>query len=347
MKNRNLSQVKINRRDFALSLTAATAGSFLAGCTSQQPTPPPVEPSTASPATETYSMVVFLKGSEFFNWSYAGMLAAAQRIGVYLHTELQGPAEWDASLEARTIVELIDQGVAGLIVTAGEANTLVPAINQAVEAGIPVITFDSDSPASQRLCFVGTDNYRAGYEAGKTIADWLDGQGVVAVSTFPGPDHLVKRVQGFKDSLAEFGPEIELAAVINDEGRTDKAETQFTALFKLYPNINAVFAAHGNPGPGIAAAVRNLGLVGQVEIMAFDFGLPVIELIEKEEIKATVGQDPYLMGYLGLMLAFGARQQTEAPFAQPGFGPAPSFVDTGVRILGKKDVELYKTPPRF
>ena len=45
---------------------------------------------------ETYAMVVFLKGSEFFNWCYAGMTDAARAIGPHVSVELQGPAEWDA-----------------------------------------------------------------------------------------------------------------------------------------------------------------------------------------------------------------------------------------------------------
>ena len=95
-------------------------------------------------APERYGMVVFLKGSEFFNWAYAGMRDAAKMLGDNIQVELQGPAEWDASLEARAIEQLIAKRISGIVVTAGEANALVPAINKAVGAGIPVITFDSD-----------------------------------------------------------------------------------------------------------------------------------------------------------------------------------------------------------
>ena len=72
-------------------------------------------------------MVVFLKGSEFFNWAYAGMLDAAKLFGPHVKCELQGPAEWDATMEARAIMQLISRQVDGIVVTAGEANTLQPA----------------------------------------------------------------------------------------------------------------------------------------------------------------------------------------------------------------------------
>ena len=151
-------------------------------------------------------MVVFLKGSEFFNWCYQGMVDAAARIGPQIKTELQGPAEWDASLEARAIEELTAKGATGILATAGDAAPWCRPSTQPSKLGFPVLTFDSDAPDSKRLTFVGTQNYAAGYTAGEAMAEWLGGKGKIAISTFPGPDHLAKRVQGFKDALAANGP---------------------------------------------------------------------------------------------------------------------------------------------
>ena len=295
---------------------------------------------------ERYAAVVFLSGSEFFNWAYAGMRDAARLLGPHVQVELQGPAEWDASLEARSLEQLTARKIDGVVLTAGEANALIPAIDRAVAAGIPVITFDSDSPGSTRLAFVGTDNYNAGWAAGKAMAEWLGRAGRVGVSTFPGPDHLKQRLDGFTAALARFAPGITIAAVVNDEGDVAKAETQITAMLQADPGITGIFCAHGNPGPGAAAAVRNLGRQGKVQILAFDFGTPVIELIESGEIKGTVGQNPYLMGYMSMLLAYSARHPTEVPSGRPGFGPVPATIDTGVTVLYKADIGRYRTVPK-
>ncbi len=298
--------------------------------------------------TETYGMVVFLKGSEFFNWAYAGMIDAAKAIGPHVKTELHGPAEWDATLEARAIEQLVAKKVDGIIVTAGEANTMVPAINRAIRAKIPVITFDSDAPTSNRLCFVGTNNYQAGYEAGKAMGEWLGDAGRIGISTFPGPAHLKQRQDGFEAGLKDAAPGAKVVAVVNDERDVAKAETQITAMLQANKEINGIFGAHGNPGPGAAAAVRSLGLQGKIQVMGFDFGMPVIELIEKGEIKGTVGQNPYLMGYMSMMLAYAAHHPTEVPSVFEGFGHVPTAgIDTGVRILDKETSAIYKNPPRF
>lgn len=295
---------------------------------------------------ETYAMVVFLKGSEFFNWAFAGMLDAAKLLGPHVKCELQGPAEWDATMEARAIMQLISRQVDGIVVTAGEANTLQPAIDKAIEQQIPVITFDSDSPTSKRLAFAGTNNYNAGYVAGKTMAEWLDGKGAIGISTFKGPDHLDKRVSGFKDAIAEYAPDIKIYEV-DDEGKIERAGPKITAMLKAHPEITGIFASHGNPGPGSAQAVRDLNLQGKVDIMAFDFGGAVVELIEKGEIRATVGQNPYLMGYYGMLMAYAAKHPTDVKSKNDPLGHTPEILDTGVRILYKEDMAPLKDVPKF
>lgn len=289
---------------------------------------------------QTYAMVVFLKGSEFFNWAYGGMQDAAKLLGADIKTELRGPATWDASQEARAIEQLIAKGVKGIIVTAGDATTLNPAIDKAIARGIPVITFDSDAPDSQRLCFAGTNNYEAGKVAGKSMVEWLNGEGEVGISTFPGPNHLVERIRGFKDGLA--GSKVKVLATCNDEGKVAAAESAITAMLQAHPEIDAVFAAHGNPGPGAVAAVKNVGKEGKIQIMGFDFGMPVVEGIDKGQIRGTVGQNPYLMGYVGMMMAWAANQKTRVD----GMHVPPS-INTGVRILTKEDIGVYKSPPAF
>jgi ribose transport system substrate-binding protein len=291
-------------------------------------------------------MVVFLKGSEFFNWAYKGMLDAAARIGAHVKTELQGPAEWDASLEAAAIDELVAKGAKGVLATAGDATAMNTSIDAAVDAGVPVILFDSDAPASKRICFASTNQYAAGYAAGKAMAEW--GVTNVGISTFIGPDHLQRRVDGFMDALAEGAPGAK-TQVVNDEGKIEVAEAQLTALLQSDATIDGIFAAHGNPGPGGAAAVRTVDRVGEVQIMGFDFGMPVIELIDKGEIRATVAQNPYLMGYTSMLLCYGAVVETDVPSGNPpGIGPCVNAdVDTGVGILYKDAIEMYKTPPSF
>lgn len=73
---------------------------------------------------ELYSMVVFTKGAEYFNWCYAGFQAAAASIGDWISTELQGPAEWDASAEARAVDTVLAKKPNGIVVSCADESTL-------------------------------------------------------------------------------------------------------------------------------------------------------------------------------------------------------------------------------
>jgi ribose transport system substrate-binding protein len=172
------------------------------------------------------------------------------------------------------------------------------------------------------------------------MAEWLNGKGEVGISTFPGPNHLVERIRGFKDGLK--GSNVKVVATANDEGKVAMAESAITALLQAHPEIDAVFAAHGNPGPGAVAAVKNVGKEGKIQIMGFDFGMPVVEAIEKGQIRGTVGQNPYLMGFTGMLQLWAAKHKTRV-----GGVHVPPNINTGVRILYKKDIGVFKNPPAF
>jgi len=190
-------------------------------------------PVKAQEAEEHYGMVVFLRGSEFFNWAYAGFQDAAKTVKAT--TELQGPADWDASAEARAVDQLGAKGVKGIAVTAGDADTLVTSIDSSIKAGVPILTFDSDSPKSKRLLFVGTNNYNAGFTAGKAVGEKLGDKARVGVSLIPGLDSITHRLEGFKAGLASVAPNAKIVTTVNDEGDLQKAESVNTAMLKQIP----------------------------------------------------------------------------------------------------------------
>jgi ABC-type sugar transport system substrate-binding protein len=130
---------------------------------------------------ETYVMVSFSRGADFFAWAFAGMYDAARLLGPHVNVEWQGPETWEPALEANALQEAMQRRVNGIVVSAADKEILKPVINRVIEAGIPVICFDSDVPESQRLAIVATDNYQAGYLAGVTMAQWLNGTGAIGV----------------------------------------------------------------------------------------------------------------------------------------------------------------------
>ena len=301
---------------------------------------------------ETYSMVVFLKGSEFFNWAYAGLKDAAATVGAT--TELQGPADWDAAAEARAVDELVAKGVKGTAITAGDAQTVVSAIDNGIAKGVPIVTFNSDSPTSHRLLFIGTDHFNAGYQAGLKIGELLGDKARVGISLFAGNEAVAGRIKGLEAGLAKSAPGAKIVAKVNDEGDLQKAETVNTAMLQANPEINAIFCAHGNPATGAAAAARNVGRDSgpdKVNVFGFAIDVPVLQMVERGELIGTVAQNPYLMGVMSFHMLYAAAHRTQFDnMAHPGFGNVPTAnIDTGVRILYKGDpaIKVLISPPKL
>jgi ribose transport system substrate-binding protein len=303
---------------------------------------------------ELYSMVVFQKGSEYFNWCYAGFVAAAEAIGPHVKTELQGPAEADASLEAKTINQLLAKKPNGIAVTAADSATLTPSIDSAIDAVIPVITFDSDSPDSKRLTYLGTDNYLFGAAAADYIGEVCGGEGEVIVVYVPGFISLEERAEGFETRLTEAYPNMKINAFLNGEVDAVKGEQVCTAQLQANPNIKAIFCTEGITGPGAQAAVRTVGRSGEVTIVAGDFGSAVLELLKEGEIQATVVDDPYMMGYQAMLEMYAAAHPTEILSVNAPFGHVPtSNILFGSSLLTTEDInnpdvaKKYENPPQF
>jgi ribose transport system substrate-binding protein len=293
--------------------------------------------------SEIYAMVSFghkeregEKNANFFFYAYSGIVDAAKLIDPDIKIEWHGPNAWDPVPEIKAIQELTARQVDGIVVTAADETALDPSINAAIRAGIPVINFDADSPASERLTFVGTDNYKAGYLAGQTMAKGLGGQGDVAVSTIRHAKHLAERLQGFEDAMHRFSPKSQVH-IAYDSGNIDMDESghqdfteyrqSYIRMMKAHPEIRGLFATYASPGAGAAEAVDELGLQGKIYVLTFDFDELIIKLIGVGKAQATVGQDPYMMGYVSMILLHAARHAPEMPAKANGSWRLPALVD--------------------
>ncbi len=301
---------------------------------------------------ETYVMISFGWGRELFAWSFAGMYDAAALLGPHVKVEWHGPPRYlkdQASLEANILKAAIKRRVAGIVVTAANKDIFKPVINEAIEAGIPVICFDSDVPESQRLAIVATDNYRAGYLAGTTMAGWLNGtQDSVGVVTTKNVIHLEERLRGFKAGMTSVSPETQIFVIEEEAFSLPDANlvNDYKILLKAHPDMKGLFAVWAKTGIAAAQAVHDLNLTETIQILSFDFDTTTIQAIEQGRIRATVAQNPYLMGYYGLLLAYSAAHPTGIPSSRPGFGHIPASIDTGATIIGKDDVARYKNIPK-
>ena len=123
-------------------------------------------------------------------WKTAGTGFTRAAAQMQLRSDFEGPQNYDVNAEKEALDRAVQKKVSGILLSVADAKVLNASINQAIAAGIPVITIDSDAPASKRLFFIGTNNYQVGVTGGQRLAQELHGRGNVVVFTMPDQPNL-------------------------------------------------------------------------------------------------------------------------------------------------------------
>jgi len=172
--------------------------------------------------TETYVLVTANTRIAYWQEAVQGLQAAAREMGV--KWEMVGPETYDPKAEKEEFVKAAGRQVhpAGILVSAADPALMADAIDSAVATGIPVITIDADSPNSNRLTFIGTNNYQAGQTGGEILVKEMMGKGNFVIYTMPGQRNLDERLEGYKRVLAR-SPGIKIVEVVDIAGDPTKA----------------------------------------------------------------------------------------------------------------------------
>ncbi len=269
-----------------------------------------------------------------------GLARAAAQLQV--KAEVVGPDTYDPQAEQQELRRLIglQQKPSGILVSPADPALMKPDIDAAIAAGIPVITVDSDAPASKRLLFIGTNNYQAGVMGGKIAAKQLQGKGNVVVFTMPGQTNLAERLNGYKFALSEH-PGIKIVDVVDIKGDPRIAfDTTNEIVEKRRDKVDGFVCLEALGGKEVAE-VLDRNKVSKV-VIAMDADEGTLNWIQKGVIAATIAQKPFTMAYYGLKM-LDELQHRKPPsldvnWAQDPFSPLPTFVDTGATLVTKENV---------
>ncbi|MDW8130035.1 MAG: substrate-binding domain-containing protein [Bryobacterales bacterium] len=298
-------------------------------------------------ADEKYWLVATNIKLPYWQTANAGLVAAARQLGVL--AEMVGPDTYDPQAQRDEFRRVVARKPAGIMVSPADPELMTPEINAAIAQGIPVITMDSDAPASRRLLFVGTNNYQAGVMGAQVVARGLKGKGSVVIYTISGQENLKERLRGYQAVLAEH-PQIRIREIVDVRGdpRVAFDRTKEIVAGKDLPDAFACLEA-------IACAevadVLDRNRIGGKLVVAMDTQEMTLEWIRKGMIAATVAQKPYTMAFYGLKVLDDLHHHKpaslEGDWARNIFAPFPMVVDTGVTLVDKGNVEefLRAQPP--
>ena len=307
--------------------------------------------SGASAASHSISACLITKTdtNPFFVKMKEGASAKAEELGIDLKT-FAGKIDGDHETQVQAIETCIADGAKGILLTASDTSSIVPAVQQARDAGILVIALDTPlSPTDAADATFATDNFLAGELIGKwaaaklgdDAADAKIGMLDLAVSQ---PTVGVLRDQGFLQGFgidlgdpSKWGDEDDSRIVGNDvtQGNEEGGRRAMENLLAQDPFINVVYTINEPAAAGAYEALKAIGRENDVLIVSVDGGCPGVQNIADGVIGATSQQYPLLMSSLGI--------EAIKKWADEGVKPEPTegkdFFDTGVALVTDEPVE--------
>jgi ribose transport system substrate-binding protein len=293
---------------------------------------------------EKYFLVATNTKVPYWQNALAGLAkASSQMKGI--HTEMVGPETYDPNAEHEEFQHALTKKPTGILVSVSDPKVIQPDIDAAIAQGIPVITMDSDAEKSKRLLFIGTDNYRAGMMGGKVLAENLKDKGNVVVFTIPEQANLAQRMHGYSDVLANHsGLKVTQTVDMKGDPRVAFDTTMDIISKKAIDKIDAFVCLEAIACPEIADVLDREHVKGKV-VVAMDTDDRTLTWIQKGMINATIGQKPFTMAFYGIQMLDNLYHNKPATldrdWAQDSFSTLPEFVDTGVTLIDKSNVDAY------
>jgi len=292
---------------------------------------------------ENYYLVATNIKLPYWETAGAGFSSAASQLQV--RAAFVGPDTYDPKAEKQSFDEIVQKKPAGILIAVADAAMMKASIDRAIAAGVPVITVDSDSPASKRLFFIGTNNHQAGLMGGKRLALELKGKGNVVVFTMPEQNNLAERLQGYRDAL-ENSSQVKIVRVVDIKGDPRIAfDTTTEILGKERDKVDAFVCLEAQSGQEVATVLNNYNIHNKV-VIAMDTDAATLDWVQKGVIAATIGQKPYTMTMVGLRmlddLYHNKIPSLSADWTRDSFAPLPAFVDTGSVLIDKNNVAAFQ-----
>ncbi|MBI2898471.1 MAG: substrate-binding domain-containing protein [Deltaproteobacteria bacterium] len=279
-------------------------------------------------------IAVIPKGTthEFWRTVHAGAMAAAREKSVEILWK--GPTrESDYAGQIAIVENMLDRKVDGIVLAPTHAESLVPVIRRAKNAGVPLVVFDSGARTRDFVSFVATDNRAGGVAAARELARLIGRRGPVAmVKTQPGGASTEEREAGFRETLAREFPDVRIVAEQYGMSLRERSLAVATDILTAHPDVAGFFGSNESSTHGVMLAVKGRGLAGRVKVVGFDASEDQLRALQDGLVHALVVQNPFRMGHDGVVAVLEAIR-----------GRRPERrVDTGVTLVTRENLE---TPP--
>lgn len=241
-------------------------------------------------------VILFTKGNPFFEQVLQGVHKKARELAGYNCTVLIRRVPFDVRAQLQAIEELLSEEIHGLVLTPYNAPEIASRINALSDAGIPVVTTNTDIANSKRLAYVGSDYYHSGQIAAGLMG--LMSEQARKAGIITGSSQVLchtERIAGFKDCIAKQHPHIQIKAILENNDDDLQSYEITKKLLTQQPDINALyFTAAGVYGG--CRALLDVCPDRNVKVIAHDNVETTKELVRQGVICATICQQPLVQG---------------------------------------------------
>lgn len=287
--------------------------------------------------------------ADFWKIAEAGCQDAEKDFAVQV--EVRMPVNATAVEQKRIVEDLLTAGIDGLAISPIDADNQIELINDLAEK-IPVITHDSDAPGSERLMYIGMDNYLAGRMCGELVKEALpDGGQVMLFIGRLEQDNSKHRRQGVIDVLLDrpadnrgkfdpvgepiAGEKYTVLGTITDQGNRELAKEKAADVINTYPELDAMVGLFEYNPPACYQALKQAGKLGEIKLIGFDENDVTLQAIKDGECIGTIVQNPYQYGYKSVEVLAALIQGDESVI------PESKFIDIAARRIDKANVDEF------
>lgn len=287
-------------------LAAALTATALVACAKSDK---PASTSAAAPATgKTFTIAMIAKSSTnpVFLAGRQGAEDAADSItkatGVKVKIDWLTPPNEDGTVQAQRIAQAADGGANAILLSTSDAGKVIGAVNNAVDRGVPVMTFDSDVPGSKRFSFYGGDDIAMGAQVMNELAAQMGGKGKVGIiAGNQNAPNLQNRVKGAKDAAKKY-PGITIVNTFYHAETPQDAAAEVMRAMNAYPDLNGWCMIGGWP-LFTTTLLTDLD-PKKIKIVAVDALPAELSYIDKGLAPVLFAQPVYMWGYVSVGTIF-------------------------------------------
>lgn len=271
-------------------------------------------------AQDTYDIALISKGFQHQFWQAvkAGADKAAAEFGA--NVTFEGPeSETQVDRQMDMLAAALSRQPDAIGFAALDSQAAIPLLQQAKDAGIPIIAFDSGVDSDIPLTTATTDNVAAAALAADKMAELIGGEGKVAVVAHDQTSRTgIDRVDGFVNRIKEAYPNIEVVSVQYGGGDQLQSTEITKSILLANPDLKGIFGANEGSAIGVANGKTELG--SQIVVIGFDSGAAQKGMITSGVMNGAITQNPVGIGYETVKAAIGAlKGETLPPIIDTGF----------------------------